>query len=548
MPGGIMNLISVGSQNIMLNGNPKKTFFKSTYSKYTNFGMQQFRLDFDGQKTLNYSSESVFKFKVPRYADLLSDAYVVVNLPDIWSSIYVPPGTDVSLNEVRPYEFKWINELGTNMIKEIKILIGGQEINRYSGEYIAMIKERDFNDAKKELFNKMTGNVNSLNDPGTSEGNTNAYPTAYWYNMGDEADTNIPHKNEEPSIRGRKLYIPLESWFGQSSKMAFPLISLQYMELHIEVTFRPIYQLYKIRDVTNDISDNRIDYIAPSLGNEYHSLYRFTQPPNIPTDQSGNSIVGNVYPLRRNDWNADIHLQATYIFLDEPERNLFARQQQKYILRLPYERDFFSVAGSQIVELKSRDMISNYMWRFRRSDAFMRNVWSNYTNLKYENKGNIIPVFFNNKFCYFSTGNESIENVRDILVDLAIVVDGKYRENLLDAGTFNYIEKYLRTSGNAKNGLYVYNFNINSNLRDLQPSGAFNTNKFNNVNFEFNTISPPIDLSGVNVNVICDNGVPIGVDKDVTQIYEYNFDLKVVEERYNVLVFTSGMANLEYAR
>ena len=119
---------------------------------------------------------------------------------------------------------------------------------------------------------------------------------------------------------------------------------------------------------------------------------------------------------------------------------------------------------------------------------------------------------------------------------------------MLDAGTFNYIEKYLRTSGNAKNGLYVYNFNINSNLRDLQPSGAFNTNKFNNVNFEFNTISPPIDLSGVTVNVICDNGVPIGVDKDVTQIYEYNFDLKVVEERYNVLVFTSGMANLEYAR
>ena len=28
MPGGIMNLISVGAQNIILNGNPKKTFFK----------------------------------------------------------------------------------------------------------------------------------------------------------------------------------------------------------------------------------------------------------------------------------------------------------------------------------------------------------------------------------------------------------------------------------------------------------------------------------------------------------------------------------------
>ena len=548
MPGGIMNLISVGSQNIILNGNPKKTFFKSTYSKYTNFGFQQFRLDYEGQRVLNFRSENVFKFKVPRYADLLNDVYVVINLPDIWSSIYVPPTVDTSLNNVRPYEFKWIEDLGTNMIKDIKILIGGQVINQYTGEYIAMIKERDFNDAKKNLFNKMTGNVAELNDPGNSNGNINAYPTAYWYNIGDEHDNSVAHKNEEPSIRGRQLFIPLESWFGQSTKIAFPLVSLQYMEMHIEVTFRSISELYMIRNVTSDISGNRDDYIAPNVNNDFHALYRFTQPPNVPTDTSGDIVSNNVYSVKRNDWNADIHLQATYIFLDEPERNLFAKQQQRYLLRLPYENNFLSVAGSQIVELKSRDLVSNYMWRFRRSDANERNVWSNYTNYKYQNKDILIPVFLNNKFCYFSTGDESIENKKDILVDLAIVVDGKYRENLLDAGTYNYIEKYNRSTGNAKDGLYLYNFSVNSNLRDLQPSGAFNTNKYNNVNLEFNTITPPIDLSGVNVNIICDNGVPIGVDKDVTQIYEYNYDLKVVEERYNVLVFTGGMAGLEFAR
>ena len=149
MPGGLMNLISYGAQNIILNGDPSKTFFKATYSKYTNFGMQKFRIDYDGLRVLKYAEESKFSFTVPRYADLLNDLYVVVNLPNIWSSIYISDTVDASLNNVRPYEFKWIEELGSHMIKEITISIGGQIIKQYSGEFISFIKERDFNNAKK---------------------------------------------------------------------------------------------------------------------------------------------------------------------------------------------------------------------------------------------------------------------------------------------------------------------------------------------------------------------------------------------------------------
>ena len=44
MPGGLLNIVANGNQNIILNGNPSKTFFTTTYSKYTNFGMQIHRL------------------------------------------------------------------------------------------------------------------------------------------------------------------------------------------------------------------------------------------------------------------------------------------------------------------------------------------------------------------------------------------------------------------------------------------------------------------------------------------------------------------------
>ena len=41
MAGGLLNLIAVGNQNIILNGNPTKSFFKTKYAKYTNFGLQK---------------------------------------------------------------------------------------------------------------------------------------------------------------------------------------------------------------------------------------------------------------------------------------------------------------------------------------------------------------------------------------------------------------------------------------------------------------------------------------------------------------------------
>ena len=68
MPGGLLNLIAYGNQNIIINGNPKKTFFKSVYMKHTNFGIQKFRLDYEGTKTLNPDEETIYKFKVPRNA------------------------------------------------------------------------------------------------------------------------------------------------------------------------------------------------------------------------------------------------------------------------------------------------------------------------------------------------------------------------------------------------------------------------------------------------------------------------------------------------
>ena len=225
MPGGLLNIVAYGNQNVYLNGNPSKTFFKTTYKKYTNFGLQKFRLDFDGQRSLRLSESSKFTFRMKRYAELLLDTYLVVQLPTIWSPIYPPQ--DCSGNWA-PYEFKWIDNLGTQMIEEVEISVGGQTLNRYSGAYLLAMVQRDFTTVKKALYDKMTGNVAELNDPGNVGPRVNAYPNAY------HTDNPV---GPEPSIRARKLYIPINFWFTLAAKMAFPLVALQYNELERRLQF-----------------------------------------------------------------------------------------------------------------------------------------------------------------------------------------------------------------------------------------------------------------------------------------------------------------------
>jgi hypothetical protein len=524
MAGGLLNLISEGQQNIILNGNPSKTFFKTTYSKYTNFGLQKFRVDFEGSKTLRLNEDSVFTFKIPRYADLLVDCYLSVDLPNIWSSILELNGEEV------PYEFKWITNLGAQMIRQITITCGNQKIQEYSGSYILACVQRDFTSEKKNLFDEMTGNTTELNNPSQFGTNQGYYPNAVYDTV-----------KSEPSIRGRTLYIPLNSWFQLRSQMAFPMVSLQYNELFITITMRPINELFQIRDI-ND-SANNYPYVAPNFNNELMQFYRFLQPP--PTETS--LLDTNSYTDKRTIWNSDIHLNCSYVFLSNDEARLFSANEQKYLFRQVKETPFYNVTGSNKINIESIGLVSNWMFYFQRSDSNLRNEWSNYTNWPY-NYPPFELIDNGGTSTYKHTPSYNSENVKNILLTLGILLDGQYRENMQPAGVYNYIEKYTRTPSNAPDGLYCYNFCMNTSPYDLQPSGALNTNRFTLIEFEFNTTVPPLDNYAQTLQ-ICDptTGAIVGINKPTWRIYKYNYNLVLFEERINIITFIGGNAGLMYA-
>ena len=575
MAGGLLNIVAYGNQNIILNGNPSKTFFKAAYVKYTNFGLQKFRIDFDGQRNLRLSDSSVFEFTVPRYGDLLMDTYMVVNLPTIWSPVMPPQSSEAGiLNEWQPYEFRWIDNIGTQMIERVRFTVGGATIQEFTGQYLNCLVERDFNGTKKQLYYDMTGNVPELNNPAHGFGRKGIYPSAFY----GGSDGIVPPSNSayaaaydqlgsEPSIRGRQLYVPLNIWFTMASKMAFPLAALQYAELKIELTLRPVQDLFTVSKIYmngDDISNAAPrTYIKPNFNDFRYQFYRFLQSP--PTVDIASL---DAYADKRTLWNADVHLISTYAFLTDDEVRMFALEPQKYIVKQAYTTLFDNIVGSKKVDLKSLGLVSNWTWFMQRSDVSERNQWSNYTNWEYsvppfppmeadENTCSGIVIagspnnYPSNDFGQqlYNTGTYEALNTRDIMESWAIVLDGKYRENQFPRGVVDYVEKYTRTMGGAPSGIYCYNFALQSDVTECQPSGAINMSKFSTVELEITTIQPSLNanyqftaIRSPTSNEVVATQIPR------SGIYNYQYDMVVMEERYNILTIQNGTAGLEFVR
>lgn len=594
MGGGLLNIVAYGNQNVILNGNPSKTFFKTVYAKYTNFGIQKFRIDFEGSRTLNEESDSVYTFKIPRHGDLLLDTYLAFNLPDIYSTI-LPPITKGDI--WKPYHFKWIDNIGTSIIKNIKIMIGTNIIQEYNGEYIRCVVERDFSEAKKKTFDIMTGNTEEFNGPEFFGGRRlNNYPNVFY---------NPSITGSEPSIRGRKIYVPLNPWYMNDSKVALPLICLQYSELTVEITLRPIKELFTINNVNginivsnidaeranNDIPDEEtgeftsynynLDYEQnidklydrkrPNFSNENEQMYNYLQqPPTIELDR-------NDYQNKENNWNADVHLIANMCFLTKEESNIFANNEQKILIKDIKYTTFYNITGSARVKLDTNALVSSWLWFYRRNDIYSRNEWSNYTNWKtryipYDllDGEEITPFTVDNTLTGIGPGrdyniltdnvnqrlvtnhqitpNFSIQNTKKILNTFSIVIDGKYRENELDSGIYEHLEKYRSSNGCSSDlGIYSYNFCINTGANNLQPSGAMNLSRFKNIELEMTTLVPESDPNSTTTTLCDEDGGIIGVI-DSESLYLYNYEMHLYEERYNILRIMSGNAGLLFAR
>jgi len=583
MPNGEMQLIAYGSQDIYLTGNPTITFFKYLYKRHTNFATEYIRQDFERLPNFNTENQTKVKCKINRNGDLISDIYLVYDLPDIYSgpkmSISTTDPNTITRATTDVDYFRWINNLGENIINTVELLIDGQIIDSQYGIWMNIWNELTISKSKRESYDMMIGNNSMLTNPSLYNG-----PYTGKSSLGD---------NNQPTINANRLYIPLPFWFCNNPGLAIPLIALQYNELYVYIEFNQLNDLFTVG--TPAVSPKAIfdtEYLNEYGANYETNIVGLGNPNNLnlSTDLTSNGYSkSNLFYKYINgtkdnnsSWKQNCYLDVNYIFLDKDERNKFANISHEYLITQVQQNHFLlnnntseSISGSKnTLNLLFNHPVKELVWVVRRTDVDKRNQWNNYTISTYDydlydsnnylkrNYNSIIPSsnlsdpnnyhsvkifnilnysqgknsgFTNNTTIkdasvnpYYDVNDfthrnsDCFNNINNIMYSAKLIFNGNDRFSIKDNNFFNYLQPYKYHTNTPSSGVNTYSFALNP--EDSQPSGTCNVSRLNSLQLDINTRS-------INSNTT----------------YDFGYEIFVFALNINVLRIMGGIGGLVFA-
>ena len=179
MSAALIDLVSVGAQDVYITGDPQVSFFRQNYKRHTNFAIKPERLDFIGSASKGNEISIPIKSK----GDLLS--YVWLE----GSNINVQGKNDTGLFSAED-----------TTVTDFSLWIGGQEVCKLDSLFVAGVHNVLYNESQAKATAATT----------TADGGANICTDAY--------------------------VIPF--FFSEDWTKALPLVALQYHEVEIRVKFR----------------------------------------------------------------------------------------------------------------------------------------------------------------------------------------------------------------------------------------------------------------------------------------------------------------------
>ena len=518
MPGGgLLALVSYGAQNVVLNGNPEFTYFYKVFKRYSHFSMENATLPLEGPNELFYDQPIKLRAKIQRIADLVTDMVFSFQIPDIYSKF-----AQATAQRNAQYEFQWINFLGPSLIQNCSFFVGGSKVHEFDGDYIIAKAHADLDTDQFAKWRYLVGDTPELVAPaqGTRGGGSigRGYPTVF------KDQTAIQQLNR-PSIFGQTVYVPLPLWFSESISKALPLVGLQYHDCEIQLTLAPIQNLYTILDP----SGYRVRPGFRVLSSE--RSIAIGQPTYVPYyDPSGEfrafmTDIGYSTPAL-NSWFINPQLSATYIYLTDAERKIFASTALQYIVpqvtTIPYQ----SLYTRTLIDLEITNPIIRLLLVPRRSDSLQyRNQISNYTNWVDQTKQPWLPtpgqtVAINTTL---SSGLLIPSSQQQVLQSLRVLLDGNEIQEEKPIEYYTKVQPY-RTSGGASlpesQFLPIVNFALTSPMD--QPSGSVNASRIRLFQLDVQPWNLPLNPT-------------------------YVYDLLIYAEGLNFFVVESGYGGVKYA-
>lgn len=211
-----MQLMAYGAENMYLNGDPTVTHFKVLYRRHTNFSREIMPYEFKTKTNFGKKISTI----LPDTGDLISDIIVVADLPEIGSA-----------NRIA---IRWTDNVGHYIIKTAEIEIGGQIIDKQSGEWLEIWSQLSISAGKREGYYKMIGQ---------------SPPDVFGRPTGLQKDL------KGSNISGKKIYIPLNFWFCKDLHNALPIISLKHHDVKLNIEIDYIYELMRSPNERVDVLD-----------------------------------------------------------------------------------------------------------------------------------------------------------------------------------------------------------------------------------------------------------------------------------------------------
>jgi hypothetical protein len=172
----LIQLVAYGTQDIVLSTNPEITFFKVIFRRITNFAIESISQTFNGTVGFNKSVSA----DISRNGDLISDCWLEIVMKKSGDTFY-------------PAEA---------LIKEIKLEIGGQQIDKHYADSLRLHDALFRTDDEARAYRRLTDFVDN-----------------------------------EPAGTVKRFYLPLVFYFNTQPGLALPLIALQYHVVRILIDF-----------------------------------------------------------------------------------------------------------------------------------------------------------------------------------------------------------------------------------------------------------------------------------------------------------------------
>lgn len=506
MPGGMMQLVSQGAQDIYLVGNPSITYFKTVYKRHTPFGTEYIKLYFDPLPSFTPTQQTRASCKVDRNADLIYDTYLRYRLPAIYTNNKIP--------------FGWCESVGNKIIDEVSIRFDGAQIDIQKGDFMRVYTDLVKNITDRKKYDYLTGNVSSM-----------LYSSQ---NLSDNIN------DQDLAILGYDLYIPFNFWFCKESGSAIPLIALQYNEVYIDITFNKLNDLIRIGNPL--VSPQRLfgDYENSEFNLNIRNYFL----------SNGYDQTNVIYYFTNNVPISNTEIIANYIFLGDDERQMFAQTSHEYLITQCQFNLFQGLKkGPNSLYTSFTHPVIEIIWYLTQDDLNLSNDWYNFTGLKnnktiqyyLENLKNYTISNFNpNLLDYFTNNFTSIINETkdqtvnkyepfnqsnyvngyfNIMETFQIILNNNDRQPVYDSNFYQWVSQYKYHSGISVNPVYVLPFGFAP--EKIQPSGTQNFSRLDSQEFRVN---------------IADN-------YDVTE----KFNCYMYAVNYNVLRIIGGIGSVVFA-